>query len=63
MTAAFTQHYATEQAREERQRAENAERLANIERAKHHVIVYAWPKVCHSVARGFVADLTSLGWA
>lgn len=47
MTAAFTQQYADKQAMEERQRAVDAERLANIEKAKNHVIIYAWPKVFH----------------
>lgn len=64
MTTAFTQHYATEQAREEHQQAENAEHLANIEKAKRQVIIYAWPKVCHSIMCSFKhgADLTSSGW-
>jgi hypothetical protein len=48
MTAAFTKQHAIEQAREERLRAADAERLANLEKAKNHVIIYAWPKVCCS---------------
>jgi hypothetical protein len=24
----------------------DADRLANIKKAKNHVIIYAWPKVC-----------------
>jgi hypothetical protein len=46
MTAAFTKHYAIQQTLEEQRRAADAERIANIEKAKHNVIVYAWPKVC-----------------
>lgn len=46
MTAAFTKHYAIQQTLEEQRRAVDAERIANIEKAKHNVIVYAWPKVC-----------------
>jgi GRF zinc finger len=45
MTAVFTEHYTCEQAREEQRRAADAERIANIEKAKSHVIVYAWQKV------------------
>jgi hypothetical protein len=45
MTAAFTQQYADKYALEEQQRVVDAERLANIEKAKNHVIIYAWPKV------------------
>lgn len=45
MTAAFTKQHAIEQAREEKLRAVDAERLANLEKAKNHVIIYAWPKV------------------
>ncbi|KAF8802113.1 hypothetical protein BYT27DRAFT_7307879 [Phlegmacium glaucopus] len=44
MMAVFTQQYADEHAQEERQRAVDAERLANIEKAKNHVIIYSWPK-------------------
>ncbi len=46
MTAAFTEQHAVHQALEEKRRAEDADRLANIEKAKNHVIIYAWPKVC-----------------
>jgi hypothetical protein len=45
MTPAFTQQHAIEQALEERRRAADEERLANLEKAKNHVIIYAWPKV------------------
>jgi hypothetical protein len=45
MTAAFTKQYADKHALEEQQRALDAERLANIEKAKNHVVIYAWPKV------------------
>jgi hypothetical protein len=45
MTTAFMKHYALEQSREELQRAADAERLANIDKARHHVVIYAWPKV------------------
>ncbi|KAF8227788.1 hypothetical protein L208DRAFT_1294878 [Tricholoma matsutake] len=44
MTTAFTQQYADKHALEEQQRAVDVERLANIEKAKNHVIIYAWPK-------------------
>jgi len=46
MTAAFTQQHADHQAQEEQWQAVDAERLANFEKAKNHVIIYAWPKVC-----------------
>ena len=49
MTAAFTKHYALKQGREELRRAADTERLANIDKAKHHVVIYAWPKVCSGV--------------
>ena len=42
---AFTQQYAREQALEESKRAADAERLANIEKAKHSVMVYGWARV------------------
>jgi hypothetical protein len=45
MTAIFTKHYAREQAQEEQRRAADAERIANVEKAKSHVIIYAWQKV------------------
>ena len=48
MTAVFTEHYARQQALEERQRAADAERIANTEKVKSHVIIYAWQKVCRS---------------
>jgi hypothetical protein len=48
MTAVFTEHYARQQALEEQQRAADAERIANVEKVKSHVIIYAWQKVCHS---------------
>ena len=48
MTAVFTEHYARQQTLEEQRRAADAERIANIERVKSHVIIYAWQKVCHS---------------
>lgn len=48
MTAAFTKQHAIEQAREEQLGAVDAERLTNLEKAKNHVIIYAWPKVCCS---------------
>ncbi|KAF8240136.1 hypothetical protein L208DRAFT_1068197, partial [Tricholoma matsutake] len=65
MTMAFTQHYATEQAQEEHQWAENAEHLAIIEKAKHQVIVYAWPKdgvkaIVFEVQGGFTWPLFTL---
>ena len=41
MTATFTEQHAVHQALEEKQRAEDANRLANIEKAKTHVIIYA----------------------
>ena len=47
MSAAFTQQYADKNALEEQRRAVDAERLANIEKAKNHIIIYAWPKVSH----------------
>jgi hypothetical protein len=53
MTAAFTKHYALEQGREELRRVADTERLANIDKAKHHVVIYAWPKVCFGVHRVF----------
>lgn len=53
MTAAFTKHYALEQDREELRRAADTERLANIDKAKHHVVIYAWPKVRSRVREGF----------
>ena len=50
MTAAFTKQHAVEQAQEEQLRAPDTERLANIAKAKNHVIIYAWPKVsCSSI--------------
>ena len=48
MTAVFTEHYACQRALEEQQRTADAERIANIEKVKSHVIIYAWQKVCHS---------------
>ena len=48
MTAVFTEHYACQQALEEQQQVADAERIANIEKVKSHVIIYAWQKVCHS---------------
>lgn len=45
MTAAFTEQNAIHQAIEEKRRAVDAERLANIEKAKNHVVIYAWPTV------------------
>jgi hypothetical protein len=54
MTAAFTQQYADKYVLEEQQRTVDAERLANIEKAKNHVIIYVWPKVCHLM---FMLDL------
>ena len=42
---AFTHQYAREQAFEESKRAADAERLANIEKAKHSVMVYGWARV------------------
>jgi len=48
MTAVFTEHYASQRALEEQQRAADAERIANIEKVKSHVIIYAWQEVCHS---------------
>lgn len=45
MTAAFTEQHAVHQALEEKRRAVDAEHLAIIEKAKNHVIIYAWPKV------------------
>jgi hypothetical protein len=42
---AFTQQYAREQALEESKRSADAERLANIEKAKHSVMVYGWARV------------------
>ena len=53
MTAVFTKHYALEQSREELRRAADIERLANIDKAKHHVVIYAWPKVCSRICEGF----------
>jgi hypothetical protein len=53
MTAAFTKHYALEQSREELRRAADTERLANIDKAKHHVVIYSWPKVCPGVCSVF----------
>lgn len=55
MTAAFTKHYALEQDREELRRAADTEQLANIDKAKHHIVIYACPKVHFGVrgARGF----------
>ncbi|KAF8232625.1 hypothetical protein L208DRAFT_1271279 [Tricholoma matsutake] len=44
MTVAFTQHHACQQSLEEAQRAADAEHIVNIEKAKHHVIIYAWVK-------------------
>ena len=49
MTAAFTQQHAIEQTREEHRQVVNAERLANVEKVKNHIIIYAWPKVCFFV--------------
>ena len=46
MTAAFTKHYTLEQDQEEWWQAVDAEWLANINKVKHHIIIYAWPKVC-----------------
>jgi hypothetical protein len=46
MTAVFAKHYVLQQTLEEQRRAADAERIANVEKAKHHVIVYAWPQVC-----------------
>ena len=54
MTAAFTQQYADKHALEEQQRVVDVEHLANIEKAKNHVIIYAWPKVPHLL---FMPDL------
>ena len=48
MTAVFTEHYTRQQALEERQQAADAERIANTEKVKSHVIIYAWQKVCRS---------------
>ncbi|KAF8060188.1 hypothetical protein FPV67DRAFT_1674151 [Lyophyllum atratum] len=44
MPPVFTQQYAQEQVIEEHRRAADAERLANIQRAKDHVIGYGWAK-------------------
>ena len=49
MTAVFTKHYACQWALEEQQQAADAEHIANIEKVKSHVIIYAWQKVCHSL--------------
>ncbi|KAF8234246.1 hypothetical protein L208DRAFT_1099814, partial [Tricholoma matsutake] len=50
---------------EEHQQAENAEHLANIEKAKHQVIIYAWPKdgaeaIVFEVQGGFTWPLFTL---
>lgn len=45
LAPAFTQQYALKQALEEGKRAADAKRLANIEQAKHSVMVYGWAKV------------------
>ena len=61
MTAAFTEQHAVHQALEEKRRAVDAERLTNIEKAKNHIIIYAWPKVCCIVIVNFGADMFSTG--
>jgi hypothetical protein len=45
LTAVFIKHYATQHALEEQRWAANAECPENIEKAKSHVIIYAWQKV------------------
>ncbi|KAF8219075.1 hypothetical protein L208DRAFT_1343723, partial [Tricholoma matsutake] len=50
---------------EEHQWALNAERLVNIEKAKHHMIIYAWPKynveaIVFEVQGGFTWPLFTL---
>ena len=47
MTAVFTKHYVIQQTLEEERRAADMEHIANIEKARHNVIVYAWSKVYH----------------
>ncbi|EDR02011.1 uncharacterized protein LACBIDRAFT_310190 [Laccaria bicolor S238N-H82] len=42
MKATFTEQYAVEQHLEEKKRAEDAERLSHIKKAKNHVIGYGW---------------------
>ncbi|KAF8229573.1 hypothetical protein L208DRAFT_1076304, partial [Tricholoma matsutake] len=42
MAPAFTQQYVLEQALEEGKQAADAKCLANIEKAKHSVMVYGW---------------------
>ncbi|KAF8233779.1 hypothetical protein L208DRAFT_1265094 [Tricholoma matsutake] len=44
LTAVFTKHYVTQHALEEQRRAADAEPLENIEKAKSHIIIYAWQK-------------------
>ncbi|KAF8227886.1 hypothetical protein L208DRAFT_276281 [Tricholoma matsutake] len=45
MMAVFTKHYTIQQTLEEQRQVADAEHIANIEKAKHNVIVYAWPKI------------------
>jgi len=47
MKATFTEQYAVEQHLEEKKRAEDAEHLLCIKKAKNHVIGYGWAMVCH----------------
>ncbi|KAF8219142.1 hypothetical protein L208DRAFT_1342984 [Tricholoma matsutake] len=42
MTTIFTNNYMCEQAREEQRWAADAEHIANIKKAKSHIIIYAW---------------------
>lgn len=45
MPVVFTEQYALEQAIEEHCRAVDVECLANIQKAKDHIIRYGWVKV------------------
>ena len=45
LTSVFTKYHAVKQAQEEHQQVLDAKRLANIEKGKHQVIIYSWPKV------------------
>jgi hypothetical protein len=48
----FTERWATEHSLREEQRRQNAEKLANLQKTKHTVFVYAWIQVCFYDSHG-----------
>lgn len=60
MPAAFTKQYAVEQELEERRRAAEALRIANIQKVKDHVIGYGWTKACFALFKSMGYPLSTL---